>query len=131
MYLMSALTHAFWANCTLESFLQACAGLAGEDIGCLMSPNATNVQRITPNISNLHFHANSEHTRDGTVPSPSYTRTAVVVLCRQLQGLAAMTIQQVRKELSIQFSYRLQAQVFRPSAPASAAEIPVVCAVVQ
>ena len=36
-----------------------------------MSPNATNVQRITPNISNLHFHANSEHTRDGAPPSPA------------------------------------------------------------
>ena len=36
-----------------------------------MSPNATNVQRITPNISNLHFHANSEHTRDGAPSIPA------------------------------------------------------------
>lgn len=55
----------------LQECSDACVRHAGDDIGCLMSPNATNVQRITPNISNLHFHANSEHTRDGIPCTPA------------------------------------------------------------
>ena len=55
---------------TFGSYHKDSAGPAGSDIGCLKSPNATNVQHITPNISNLHFHANSEHTRDGGFPRP-------------------------------------------------------------
>ena len=41
-------------------------GLAGtSDIGCLDSPASAPVQYVTPNFSNLHFHANSEHLRGG------------------------------------------------------------------
>ena len=74
------------ASFCLEESSDACAGPAGSDIGCLMTPNPTNVQRITPNISNLHFHANSEHTRDGTVLGPPHARTAVTALRGELLG---------------------------------------------
>ena len=45
-------------------------GFAGtDDIACLESDNASSVQYITPNISNLHFHGNSEHTLEGRRPA--------------------------------------------------------------
>ncbi|CAK0782928.1 hypothetical protein CVIRNUC_006123 [Coccomyxa viridis] len=37
------------------------------DIACLESDNTSAVQYITPNISNLHFHGNSEHTLEGLI----------------------------------------------------------------
>ena len=62
--------------------LRSGAGPIGSDIGCLMTPNATNVQQITPNISNLHFHANSEHTRDGAALAPCLASLQVHCLHR-------------------------------------------------
>ena len=47
-----------------------CHGTAGtDDIACLASDNTSAVQHITPNISNLHFHGNSEHTLEGERPA--------------------------------------------------------------
>ena len=40
-----------------------------DDIACLASDNTSAVQYITPNISNLHFHGNSEHTLEGERPA--------------------------------------------------------------
>lgn len=40
-------------------------GATLNDIGCLTSADTAVVEHITPNISNLHFHANAEHTLDG------------------------------------------------------------------
>ena len=36
-----------------------------DDIGCLASPANATVQYVQPQVANLHFHANSEHTRLG------------------------------------------------------------------
>ena len=59
-----------------------------------MSPNATDVQRITPNISNLHFHANSEHTRDGAPLSPAVAMLQTTMLRTDWRGLAVLKLQQ-------------------------------------
>ena len=50
--------------------ITTCHGFAGtDDIACLASDNNSAVQYITPNISNLHFHGNSEHTLEGRCPA--------------------------------------------------------------
>ncbi|CAL5225822.1 g8601 [Coccomyxa viridis] len=70
--------------------------VCGSDIGCLMTPNPTDVQRITPNISNLHFHANSEHTRDGQY----YGAEAHLVTSILMNGTAKLVVFGVWMDLS-------------------------------
>ena len=55
------------------SFMKCITGghesAGSNDIACLESDNTSAVQYITPNISNLHFHGNSEHTLEGERPA--------------------------------------------------------------
>ena len=58
---MCDLGHALHYSNSFECLLHA-----GEaDIGCLASPANATVQYVQPQVVNLHFHANSEHTRLG------------------------------------------------------------------
>ena len=65
MRLLSMSKQVCFIKCITEGH-----GSAGtDDIACLESNNTSAVQYITPNISNLHFHGNSEHTLEGERPA--------------------------------------------------------------
>ena len=55
--------------CYMQCITEGHGSAGTDDIACLESDNTSAVQYITPNISNLHFHGNSEHTLEGERPA--------------------------------------------------------------